>query len=141
MDGMSGMGGMAAEPVTTRNRFGNAAKLQEALQTMVDFWEIHGCAYSVRVFPVRDNEEEVESMRVSVMEKAKEALSAQPRNCDVWTAEEQADRFFRFCNGHQGQIEGMCDPHCPCIKEPDKCHCLTKWAQMPYTATQEGCAE
>lgn len=62
------------------------------------------------------------------------------RNCDVGTAEEQADRFFRFCNGHQGQIEGMCDPLCPCVGEVDMCHCLTKWANMPYEAAQEEAA-
>ena len=62
------------------------------------------------------------------------ALSAQPRNCDVGTSEEQAERFYAFCGYHRFQsgIKGMCSSLCPCIRCRDMCHCLTKWAQMPY---------
>lgn len=55
-----------------------------------------------------------------------------PRNCDVGTAEEQAQRFYKFCMANSSAIRGMCDSKCPCIDSGDKCHCLTKWAQMPY---------
>ena len=64
--------------------------------------------------------------------KAEAALAAPPRNCDVGTAEEQAHRFHAFCMAHQSPIKGMCDPPCPCHEQPDKCHCMTAWAQMPY---------
>ena len=65
-------------------------------------------------------------------EKAKRALSAPARQCDVGTAEEQAQRFHDFCVGNSSGINGMCKPTCPCIDCFDKCQCLSKWAQMPY---------
>ena len=60
------------------------------------------------------------------------ALAAPPRNCDVGSAEEQAQRFYKFCMANSSAIRGMCDSKCPCIDSGDRCHCLTKWAQMPY---------
>ena len=35
-----------------------------------------------------------------IIERAMSALSAPPRNCDVGTAEEQAERFQKFCFSH-----------------------------------------
>lgn len=61
-----------------------------------------------------------------------ERLAMPPRNCDVGTAEEHAQRFHDFCIRNSSSIDGMCDSKCPCISSPDKCHCLCKWAQMPY---------
>ena len=69
---------------------GNATKLREALEAMFEFWKVHGSAYSVRVCPVRDLEEEVEKNRVFVMEKAKAALAAPPRNCDLYADPHEA---------------------------------------------------
>ena len=62
------------------------------------------------------------------------ALSAPPRNCDVGTSEEQAERFYAFCGYHRFQsgIKGMCSSLCPCIRCRDMCNCITTWAQMPY---------
>jgi len=60
------------------------------------------------------------------------ALSAPPRNCDVGTANEQAERFHAFCDGHSSGIGGMCDGNCPCIEDVDGCHCLCRWSQLPY---------
>ena len=62
------------------------------------------------------------------------ALSAPPRNCDVGTAEEQAERFYAFCGYHRFQsgIKGMCSSLCPCIRCHDMCNCITTWSQMPY---------
>ena len=62
------------------------------------------------------------------------ALAAPPRNCDVGTAEEQAERFYAFCgyNRFQSGIKGMCSSLCPCIRCRDMCGCITTWAQMPY---------
>ena len=54
------------------------------------------------------------------------------RNCDVGTAEEQAERFYLFCKTHQSGIQGMCSPLCQCKECSDMCHCLTKWSQMTY---------
>ena len=65
-------------------------------------------------------------------EAVNSALAEPPRNCDVGTAEEQAERFYSFCKKFQSGIQGMCSPQCPCIGCRGMCHCLTKWEQMPY---------
>lgn len=77
---------------------GNAAALRDALEAMVAFWDIHGGAYSVRVFPVRDNPEEVEAERVSVMARGKAALAAPPRNCDRFATLKDAQEAFFPCH-------------------------------------------
>ena len=66
------------------------------------------------------------------------AISEPPRNCDVGTSEEQAERFYAFCGYHRVQsgIKGMCSSLCPCIRCRDTCNCITKWAQMPYEAVK-----
>ena len=53
---------------------------------------------------------------------AKAALSAPPRNCDVGTAEEQNNRFKRFCDS---KSIGYCWGR-GCRK------CMAQWGQMPY---------
>lgn len=64
------------------------------------------------------------------VDKVINALAAPPRNCDVGTAEEQAERMRLYCNSH-GEDESGCF-RC------DKCPLLTvemcelAWAQMPY---------
>lgn len=69
-----------------------------------------------------------------LMAKAKAALSAPPRNCDVGTPEEQSERWEKFCSEHHkkwigGKIPtGPCD--CPCY-EGNSCNSFL-WAQMPY---------
>ena len=68
----------------------------------------------------------------NALDKAKAALAEPIRNCDVGTAEEQAERFHSFCKTHQSGIQGMCSSQCPCKDCCDTCHCLTKWSQMPY---------
>ena len=66
------------------------------------------------------------------------ALSVPPRQCDVGTALEQAQRFHDFCVGNSSGINGMCKPTCQCIDCFDKCQCLAKWAQMLYAAEEGG---
>lgn len=64
--------------------------------------------------------------------KARAALAAPARNCDVGTAEEQAERFEAECKRHD-----HCTP-CPVHREwgefkegkPKSCQMI--WAQMPY---------
>ena len=51
------------------------------------------------------------------------ALSAPPRNCDVGTAEEQNNRFLKFCESLD------CERYCPLFKAES---CELAWAQMPY---------
>ncbi len=67
-----------------------------------------------------------------------DALAAPPRNCDVGTAEEQAERFEAECHRHD---------HCtPCsvhrewgeFKEGKPKSCQLIWAQMRYEAKEGG---
>ena len=101
---------------------GDAAKLREALKATLDlFWDIHNA-----------NRSPQSNQAYAVIRQIKAALTAPPRNCDVGTAEEQAQRFYKFCMVNSSAIQGMCNSNCPCIDSGDKCHCLTKWAQLPY---------
>lgn len=50
------------------------------------------------------------------------------RNCDVGTAEEQEDRYVRFCDSHY-KNHGNCFG-CAALKTRGRCEFA--WAQMPY---------
>ena len=63
---------------------------------------------------------------ISAIEKARRALAAPPRNCDVGTPKEQRDRFDAFCTAHNDSA----DCHCPCDRKSGACHFI--WAQLPY---------
>lgn len=39
----------------------------------------------------------------TAIKKCFAALAAPPRNCDVGTAEDQAERFYAFCGDHRFQ--------------------------------------
>ena len=54
------------------------------------------------------------------------------RNCDVGTAEEQAERFKKFCFDHQAPWHGC--TNCPVLMSEK---CALTWAQMPYTEEVE----
>jgi len=71
-----------------------------------------------------------------IKSKAKKALSAPPRNCDVGTAEEQAERMRLYCNSH-GEDESGCFrcEKCPFLSDE---RCELAWAQMPYEAQEGG---
>ena len=69
--------------------------------------------------------------------KAKIALAKPVRNCDVGTADEQAERFEDFCLKHIGCAEETGGRHCvgcplekASMKTTQKCELY--WAQMPY---------
>ena len=68
------------------------------------------------------------------IDKCRAALSAPPRNCDVGTAEEQAQRIDAFCKSHGTDKNGYyrCE-ECPLLKI-DRCE--LKWAQMPYNESE-----
>ena len=85
-------------------------------------------------FPTDEGQTGIHDALMYEIIEADNILAAPPRNCDVGTAEEQAERFYAFCGGHQFQsgIKGMCSSLCPCISCRGMCHCITKWAQMPY---------
>ena len=63
------------------------------------------------------------------------ALHANPdRQCDVGTAEEQAERFHLQCFEYH---TGRCSPHCGTLPAKTRQECALKWAQMPYGADKE----
>jgi len=68
--------------------------------------------------------------------KLKEALFEPPRNCDVGTAEEQAERMRLYCNSH-GVDESGCFRCAKCPLLTVKM-CWLAWAQMPYEAQEGG---
>ncbi len=59
----------------------------------------------------------------NALDKAKAALAKPPRNCDVGSAEEQLERYDKFCGIHN------CRHDCPLINADS---CELAWAQMPY---------
>ena len=58
---------------------------------------------------------------------AEEALAEPLRNCDIGTAEEQYERYEKFCYAHRSREKGCGD--CPLCDIP--C-CEFAWLQMPY---------
>ncbi len=96
---------------------GNAAAMRKALEFVSHMDDSPYTTYDVLV----------------AIQKARAALSAPVRNCDVGTAEEQEDRFTMYCHSYV-----VC-PLCPVKKlwnfngrrQPS---CAVLWAQMPYEA-------
>ena len=96
------------------SQVGNAAKMREALSdacyAMFNFLKTQNGGY--------------EEM-AKALDKAKAALAATPRNCDIGTALEQVSRHRIWC-----KCGGDCAVSCKM--------CFAKWSQMPY---EEGGAE
>ena len=71
-------------------------------------------------------------------DNARDALAKPPRNCDVGTAEEQAERFILFCR--RNSFGGVCNDSCKFSnvnrrlgwQEIGQARCFPFWAQMPY---------
>ena len=64
------------------------------------------------------------------IDKARAAIAAPARNCDVGTAEEQTIRFNKFCLDNRTENDFGCGD-CKCNSEDSK-KCEFLWAQMPY---------
>ena len=100
---------------------GNVAKLREAAKYVQSTME-----------GLRDPTDKNNAEFIRIWEIVSAALAAPPRNCDVGTAEEQAQRFSRFCDANKyvgDDGTNWCSPTCPCYNIID---CGVKWAQMPY---------
>lgn len=69
----------------------NVAKLREALKTMVCLFE-----YAQKAGALRWLIDEYKACRV--LDLAQAALAVPPRNCDVWTAKEQDERYRSYCS-------------------------------------------
>ena len=68
--------------------------------------------------------------------KIEAALSAPARQCDVGTAEEQAERYGRYCDKFAG--DGMHCESCPCCGKIPFGKCEFAWAQTPYAEEGAG---
>ena len=124
---------VAVSKMETTTPTGNSAAMREALEKIADMGEqidYQLGSSDETVFAFRNDR----SLAHIISECARTALSAPPRNCDVGTSEEQAERFYAFCGYHRflSGIKGMCSSLCPCIRCRDMCNCITTWAQMPY---------
>ena len=107
---------------------GDAAKLREALEYM--FILIDGRNLVLEC----ETTEEISGVQGKLAE-ARAALSAPPRNCDVGTAEEQSERFDKFC--HANINTQRCCGDCPAFRTTrDDCELV--WAQLPYEAKEGG---
>lgn len=75
-----------------------------------------GCIRPVHVYDMVD-------VLLSRLEKPR-------RNCDVGTAEEQVERFMRYCNSRvcKRRVCASCG-----YEELFRHKCFAIWAQMPYT--------
>ncbi len=101
---------------------GNAAAMREALET-------------VRKYVKKTTPDKVMLGVIEVW--CDEALAKPPRNCDVGTSDEQAERFENFCLKHIGCAEETGGRHCVgCPLEKSSRNitqkCELYWAQMPY---------
>lgn len=101
---------------------GNAAALREALEEQSRYWWSHIRNYF-------ENE---------MLKRTDAALSAPARNCDIGTAEEQAERHGRFCAAHYkaDAVDAQCFG-CPASdkKETD---CEFVWGQLPFAPAEGG---
>ena len=118
---------------------GNMAAMRKALESFMVGSCVYPCVESCGYDPI----DEI-CMRCAASpekdgdcpyEKARKALSEPARNCDVGTADEQSERFDKFCDE---QCMKSCKA-CPVYKAMTTDYeCFSRWAQMPYEAKEEG---
>ena len=68
----------------------------------------------------------------SFMPTVRKALALPRRQCDVGTAEDQAERFAKYCDRFH-RCKG-----CPCCGKMKYNRCEFIWAQTPYAAERKG---
>lgn len=106
---------------------GNAAAMREALeQIRNDLWDLMGTS----------SESARSNMACDMSRKISAALSEPARNCDVGTADEQADRFKAFCYANRTP-DNECSKECPFNDTSAVCYCQARWAQMSYEKKEE----
>ena len=109
------------QSVTDCNHLGNAAKMREALSRILGIADHLQTRFAI---PKLASEEILELKQI-----AESALSAPPRNCDVGTVEEQAERFHAFCASNKKCGDVYSCERCQFNSVED---CELAWAQMPY---------
>ena len=132
---------------------GNAAAMREALEKLVAHLDkevaltkkCNRCKYNGKSFRgepcnwhvdcgIEDYELKASDAAKFLLNKFKlrAALSTPPRNCDVGTAEEQAERFAKVCTANSKDgVRGLCSEACPFGRDYQS-ECALAWAQMPY---------
>ena len=109
------------QSVTDCNHLGNAAKMREALSRILGIADHLQTRFAI---PKLASEEISELKQI-----AESALSTPPRNCDVGTVEEQAERFHAFCASNKKCGDVYSCERCQFNSVED---CELAWAQMPY---------
>ena len=104
------------QSVTDCNQLGNTAKMRDALEQAK---RVLHCAIVSDILKGEDAHKAFNAITAT--------LSAPPRNCDVGSAEEQSERYEKFCYAHRSREKGCGD--CPLCDIP--C-CEFAWLQMPY---------
>lgn len=102
---------------------GDCAKMRKAVRSLMDNMKIH---LLQPIEQITINRAELEAM----IKDCSEALAAPERNCDVGMAEEQAERYGRYCDKFTS--DGMHCETCPCCGKIPFGKCEFAWAQMPY---------
>lgn len=114
-------------------QIGNAAALREALEGCM-----HEMCERCDSYMADNMQSHKPCPGCVIVDKARAALAAPARNCDVGTAEEQAERHERFCAAHYkaAAVDAQCFG-CPASdkKETD---CEFVWGQLPFAPVQEG---
>ena len=95
--------------VTECNRFGNAAKMREALENIAEYAKAAEC---------HTEDAHLLGYLNQIERWAEAALAAPPRNCDVGTAEDQSKRHREWCR------QARCVFGC--------IQCIAEWLQLPY---------
>jgi hypothetical protein len=114
---------------------GSVAAIRGALNQLRD-WAL----LDINENAIRSDEPNYRKLVDGIVEITNAALAAPARNCDVGTAQEQAERFKAFCLPRVGKCSenSKCPAKHPCNQIGIQ-YCQLKWAQMPYKP--EGDAE
>ena len=97
----------------------------------------------IKIRDLTEPSEGVTEVEITINNIAISALATPPRNCDVGTSDEQAERFENFCLEHIGCAEETGGRHCiGCPLEKASRHitqkCELYWAQLPYVEKEGG---
>ena len=91
-------------------------------------------------FPTEEGQTGIHDALEYEIAKADKILAKRPRNCDVGTPDEQAERFYKHCQSFLSRDGIKACTGCPCCGVVMYGKCELAWAQMPYKA-QEGAGE
>lgn len=105
---------------------GNSAAMRDALKELMEF-TCNSCERRLCEDDVEEEDGQRSYVPCSAILKARAALAAPPRNCDVGTAEEQTRRLRANCEKYKPSCKG-----CKFLTDIQHENCWLKWAQMPF---------